>query len=109
MKKQCTIDAILQFHTMEMWKTTALPMENRYSRPDRKAASFPTARKYSSSPLAGQHHGEQALGFQRQVHVAQVVVGHHRVIVGFLNAEYRHTELLLSSVLKSVLSVVLRP
>jgi len=30
---------------MEMWKTAAPPMENRYSRPDGKAASFPTARK----------------------------------------------------------------
>ena len=29
-----------------MWKTAAPPMENRYSRPDGKAASFPTARKH---------------------------------------------------------------
>lgn len=46
MKKQCTIDAILQFCTMEMWKTAAPPMENRYSRSDGKAADFPTARKH---------------------------------------------------------------
>ena len=31
---------------MEMWKTAAPPMENRYSRPDGKAASFPTDRKH---------------------------------------------------------------
>ena len=31
---------------MEMWKTVAPPMENRYSRPDGKAISFPTARKH---------------------------------------------------------------
>ena len=31
---------------MEMWKTAALPMENRYSRPAGKAARFPTARKH---------------------------------------------------------------
>src|SRR5699024_4625876 len=31
---------------MEMWKTAAPPMENRYSRPDGKAAGFPTARKH---------------------------------------------------------------
>ena len=46
MKKQCTIDAILRFCTMEMWKTAAPPMESRYSRPDGKAAGFPTARKH---------------------------------------------------------------
>ena len=38
----------------------------------------------------GQHHGEQPFGFQRQPCVAQVVVGHHRVVAGFLNAKYRH-------------------
>ena len=38
----------------------------------------------------GQHHGEQPFGFQGQTRVAQVVVGHHRVIAGFLNAKYRH-------------------
>ena len=38
----------------------------------------------------GQHHGEQPFGFQRQPRVAQVVVGHHRVVAGFLNAKYRH-------------------
>lgn len=38
----------------------------------------------------GQHHGEQAFGFQGQSHVAQGVVGHHRVVTGFLNAKYRH-------------------
>ena len=38
----------------------------------------------------GQHHGEQPFGFQRQPCVAQVVVGHHRVVTGFLNAKYRH-------------------
>ena len=37
-----------------------------------------------------QHHGEQPFGFQRQPRVAQVVVGHHRVVAGFLNAKYRH-------------------
>jgi hypothetical protein len=46
MKKQCTIATILQFCTMEMWKTAAPPMENRHSRPDGKAAGFPTARKH---------------------------------------------------------------
>ena len=30
------------------------------------------------------------------------MVGHHRVIAGFLNAEYRHIGYLLPSVLKSV-------
>lgn len=45
-KKQCTIDAFLRVCTMEMWKTAAPPMENRYSRPDGKAAGFPTARKH---------------------------------------------------------------
>ena len=38
----------------------------------------------------GQHHGEQPFGFQRQFRVAQVMVGHHRVVVGFLNSKYRH-------------------
>ena len=38
----------------------------------------------------GQHHGEQPFGFQRQSRIAQVVVGHHRVVTGFLNAKYRH-------------------
>ena len=38
----------------------------------------------------GQHHGEQPFGFQRQPCVAQVVVGHHRVVADFLNAKYRH-------------------
>ena len=50
----------------------------------------------------GEHEGEKALRFQRERFVPQVMVGHHRVIAGFLNAEYRHTGLLLSSVLKSV-------
>ena len=50
----------------------------------------------------GQHHGEQPLGFQRQARIPQVMVGHHRVIAGFLNAEYRHIGYLLPSVLKSV-------
>jgi len=31
---------------MEMWKTAAPLMENRYSRPDGKATGFPTARKH---------------------------------------------------------------
>ena len=31
---------------MEMWKTAAPPMENKYLRPDGKAVSFPTARKH---------------------------------------------------------------
>ena len=31
---------------MEMWKTAAPPMENKYLRPDGKAASFPTDRKH---------------------------------------------------------------
>ena len=34
------------FPLWEMWKTAAPPMENRYSRPDGKTASFPTARKH---------------------------------------------------------------
>ena len=34
------------FPLWEMWKTAAPTMENRYSRPDGKAASFPTARKH---------------------------------------------------------------
>ena len=38
----------------------------------------------------GQHHGEQPFGFQRQPRVAQVVVGHHGVVAGFLNAKYCH-------------------
>ena len=38
----------------------------------------------------GQHHGEQPFGFQGQASVAQVVVGHHRVVADFLNAKYRH-------------------
>ena len=37
-----------------------------------------------------QHHGEQPFGFQRQFRVAQVMVGHHRVVADFLNAKYRH-------------------
>ena len=36
---------IVDNRTMEMWKTAAPPMENRYSRPDGKATGFPTARK----------------------------------------------------------------
>ena len=44
----------------------------------------------SSSPPAKQHHGEQPFGFQRQPRIAQVVVGHHRIATGFLNAKYRH-------------------
>ena len=39
----------------------------------------------------GQHHGERPFGFQRQPRVAQVVVGHHRVVTGFLNAKYSHS------------------
>ena len=31
---------------MEMWKTAAQPIENRYSRPNGKAGGFPTARKH---------------------------------------------------------------
>lgn len=34
--------------------------------------------------------GQHPFGFQRQPRVAQVVVGHHRVVAGFLNAKYRH-------------------
>ena len=56
---------------MEMWKTAALPMENRYSRPAGKAARFPTARKHrfpqpantvshSSAPLAVYTHSHSA-------------------------------------------------
>ena len=37
-----------------------------------------------------QHHGEQPFGFQGQPCIPQVVVGHHRVVTGFLNAKYRH-------------------
>ena len=50
----------------------------------------------------GEHEGEKALRFQRERLVPQVMVGHHRVIAGFLNAEYRHIGYLLPSVLKSV-------
>lgn len=50
----------------------------------------------------GEHEGEKALRFQRERLVPQVMVGHHRVIAGFLNAEYRHVGYLLPSVLKSV-------
>ena len=32
----------------------------------------------------------QPFGFQRQTRIAQVMVGHHRVVAGFLNAKYRH-------------------
>lgn len=39
----------------------------------------------------GQHHGERPFGFQRQPRVAQMVVGHHRVVTGFLNAKYSHS------------------
>ena len=39
----------------------------------------------------GQHHGEQPFGFQGQPRIPQVVVGHHRVVAGFLNAKYRHS------------------
>ena len=38
----------------------------------------------------GQHHGKQPFGFQGQPRIAQVVVGHHRVVAGFLNAKDRH-------------------
>ena len=38
----------------------------------------------------GQHHGEQPFGFQGQPRIVQVMIGHHRVIAGFLNAKYRH-------------------
>ena len=37
-----------------------------------------------------QHHGEQPFGFQGQPRVAQVVVGHYRIVGGFLNTKYRH-------------------
>ena len=37
-----------------------------------------------------QHHGEQPFGFQGQPCIPQVVVGHHRVVAGFLNAKYRY-------------------
>ena len=63
MKKQCTIDAILQFCTMEMWKTAAPPMENRYSRSDGKAAGFPTARKHRFPQL--RKHGRLRIFPQR--------------------------------------------
>ena len=49
-----------------------------------------------------EHEREKALRFQRERFVPQVMVGHHRVIAGFLNAEYRHVGYLLPSVLKSV-------
>ena len=49
----------------------------------------------------GEHEGEKALRFQRERLVPQVMVGHHRVIAGFLNAEYRHVGYLLPLVLKS--------
>lgn len=38
----------------------------------------------------GQHHGEQPFGFEGQPRVAQMVVGHYRVVTGFLNAKYRY-------------------
>ena len=50
----------------------------------------------------GEHEGEKALRFQRERLVPQVMVGHHRVVAGFLNAEYRHVGYLLPLVLKSV-------
>ena len=50
----------------------------------------------------GEHEGEKALRFQRERLVPQVVVGHHRVVAGFLNAEYRHVGYLLPLILKSV-------
>ena len=50
----------------------------------------------------GEHEGEKALRFQRKRLVPQVMVGHHRVVAGFLNAEYRHVGYLLPLVLKSV-------
>ena len=50
----------------------------------------------------GEHEGEKALRFQRERLVPQVMVGHHRVIASFLNAEYRHVGYLLPLVLKSV-------
>ena len=49
----------------------------------------------------GEHEGEKALRFQRERLVPQVMVGHHRVVAGFLNAEYRHVGYLLPLVLKS--------
>lgn len=38
----------------------------------------------------GQHHGEQPFGFEGQPRVAQMVVGHYRIVAGFLNTKYRH-------------------
>ena len=38
----------------------------------------------------GQHEGQQPLRFQRQCRVPQMMVCHHRVVAGFLNAKYRH-------------------
>lgn len=38
----------------------------------------------------GQHHGEPSFEFQRQSRIAQMVVGHHRVVAGFLYAKYCH-------------------
>ena len=38
----------------------------------------------------GQHEGQQPLRFQRQRRVPQMMVCHHRVVTGFLNAKYRH-------------------
>ena len=49
---------------MEMWKTAAPPMESRYSRPDGKAAGFPTARKHRFPQLRNPlcHNGEPGVG-----------------------------------------------
>ena len=45
-EKQYTSMLSCYFPLWEMWKTAAPPMENGYSRPDGKAAGFPTARKH---------------------------------------------------------------
>ena len=44
----------------------------------------------------GEDDGQQALGFQRQAAVLQVVVGHDGVVPCFFDAEYCHDECLIS-------------
>ena len=40
----------------------------------------------------GEHHGQQPLRFQRKLRILQVMIAHHRVIVGALYTKYRHSQ-----------------
>ena len=40
----------------------------------------------------GEHHGQQPLRFQRELRILQVMIAHHRVIVGALYTKYRHSQ-----------------